>query len=66
VPGLICEEGFFALLASCRFPVTDWIRSPEEFDCVVEPDVFHDLCGHGPLLFNPTFADYMQAYGAGG
>jgi phenylalanine-4-hydroxylase len=66
VPGLIPEEAFFALLAARQFPVTDWIRKPEEFDYVVEPDVFHDLFGHVPLLFNPTFADYMQAYGAGG
>ncbi|MBC7939909.1 MAG: phenylalanine 4-monooxygenase [Chitinophagaceae bacterium] len=66
VPGLIPEEAFFALLAERRFPVTDWMRKPEEFDYVVEPDVFHDLFGHVPLLFNPTFADYMQAYGAGG
>ena len=65
VPGLIPEEAFFALLAERRFPVTDWIRKPEEFDYVVEPDVFHDLFGHVPLLFDPTFADYMQAYGAG-
>ncbi len=66
VPGLIPEEAFFALLAQRRFPVTHWLRSPEEFDYVVEPDVFHDLFGHVPLLFNPVFADYMQAYGAGG
>jgi len=66
VPGLIPEEAFFALLAQRRFPVTDWMRLPEEFDYVVEPDVFHDLFGHVPLLFNPLFADYMQAYGAGG
>ena len=66
VPGLIPEEAFFALLAARRFPVTDWIRKPEEFDYVVEPDVFHDLFGHVPLLFDPVFADYMQAYGAGG
>jgi phenylalanine-4-hydroxylase len=66
VPGLIPEEAFFALLAERRFPVTDWIRKPEEFDYVVEPDIFHDLFGHVPLLFDPTFADYMQAYGAGG
>ncbi len=66
VPGLIPEEAFFTLLANRRFPVTDWIRKPEEFDYVVEPDVFHDLFGHVPLLFNPMFADYMQAYGAGG
>ncbi len=66
VPGLIPEEAFFALLAERRFPVTDWIRRPDEFDYVVEPDVFHDLFGHVPLLFNPMFADYMQAYGQGG
>ncbi len=66
VPGLIPEEAFFALLAERKFPVTDWIRRPEEFEYVVEPDVFHDLFGHVPLLFNPTFANYMQAYGAGG
>lgn len=66
VPGLIPEEAFFALLAARRFPVTNWIRKPEEFDYVVEPDVFHDLFGHVPLLFEPMFADYMQAYGEGG
>ena len=66
VPGLIPEEAFFALLAKRRFPVTGWIRREDEFDYVVEPDVFHDLFGHVPLLFNPVFADYMQAYGAGG
>ena len=66
VPGLIPEEAFFALLAQRKFPVTGWLRSPEEFDYVVEPDVFHDLFGHVPLLFDPMFADYMQAYGAGG
>ena len=66
VPGLIPEEAFFSLLSRRKFPVTGWLRKPEEFDYVVEPDVFHDLFGHVPLLFNPMFADYMQAYGAGG
>jgi len=66
VPGLIPEEAFFALLSKRKFPVTEWLRKPEEFDYVVEPDVFHDLYGHVPLLFNPVFADYMQAYGEGG
>lgn len=66
VPGLIPERPFFDLLAHRRFPVTDWIRQPAEFDYVVEPDVFHDLFGHVPLLFNPVFADYVQRYGAGG
>lgn len=66
VPGLIPERAFFALLASRRFPVTVWMRRPAEFDYIVEPDVFHDLFGHVPLLFNPVFADYMQAFGMGG
>lgn len=66
VPGLIPEVPFFTLLANRKFPVTGWIRAPEEFDCIVEPDIFHDLFGHVPLLFNPVFADHMQAYGVGG
>jgi phenylalanine-4-hydroxylase len=66
VPGLIPDEAFFRLLAARKFPATGWLRRPEEFDYIVEPDVFHDLFGHVPLLFNPVFADYMQAYGEGG
>lgn len=66
VPGLIPEVPFFKLLSERKFPVTDWLRKPEEFDYVVEPDVFHDLFGHVPLLFNPAYADYIQAYGEGG
>ena len=65
VPGLIPEVPFFTLLANRKFPVTDWIRKPEEFDYIVEPDVFHDLFGHVPLLFSPVFADHIQAYGKG-
>jgi phenylalanine-4-hydroxylase len=65
VPGLIPEVPFFTLLANRQFPVTDWIRKPEEFDYIVEPDVFHDLFGHVPLMFNPVFADHIQAYGKG-
>ena len=66
VPGLIPEVPFFSLLAQRKFPVTDWIRTPQEFAYIVEPDVFHDLFGHVPLLFNPVFADHLQAYGEGG
>ena len=66
VPGLIPEVPFFSLLAQRKFPVTDWIRRPEEFDYIVEPDIFHDMFGHVPLLFNPVFADYVQRYGQGG
>ena len=66
VPGLIPELAFFEHLANRRFPVTVWLREPEEFDYIVEPDVFHDFFGHVPLLFNPVFANHMQEYGKGG
>jgi phenylalanine-4-hydroxylase len=57
--------GVPGLLANRKFPVTDWIRTPAEMDYVVEPDVFHDLFGHVPLLFDSTYADHIQAYGQG-
>jgi phenylalanine-4-hydroxylase len=66
VPGLLPEPVFFSHLAARRFPVTVWLREESEFDYIVEPDVFHDFFGHVPLLFDPVFADYMQAYGQGG
>ena len=66
VEGLLPELTFFEHLAARRFPVTWWIRTPEQMDYLSEPDLFHDLFGHVPLLMNPVFADYMQAYGAGG
>jgi phenylalanine-4-hydroxylase len=66
VPGLLPDLTFFDHLANRRFPVTVWIREPAEFDYIVEPDIFHDFFGHVPMLFNPVFADYMQAYGRGG
>ena len=66
VPGLVPDLVFFEHLAARRFPVTRWIRDEREFDYIVEPDVFHDFFGHVPMLFNPVFADYMEAYGKGG
>ena len=66
VEGLLPELTFFDHLANRRFPVTWWIRRPEQIDYIAEPDLFHDLFGHVPLLLEPMFADYMQAYGAGG
>ena len=66
VEGLLPELDFFDHLANRRFPVTWWIRRPEQIDYIAEPDLFHDLFGHVPLLMDPMFADYMQAYGAGG
>jgi phenylalanine-4-hydroxylase len=66
VPGLLPDLTFFDHLANRRFPVTVWLRDPAEFDYIVEPDIFHDFFGHVPMLFNPVFADYIQAYGRGG
>lgn len=63
VPGLIPDAPFFAHLAARRFPVTQWIRTPGELDYIVEPDIFHDAFGHVPLLVQPEFADFLQAYG---
>jgi phenylalanine-4-hydroxylase len=66
VEGLLPELTFFEHLANKRFPVTWWIRRPDQVDYIAEPDLFHDLFGHVPLLMNPVFAEYMQAYGKGG
>ncbi len=66
VEGLLPELDFFQHLAARRFPVTWWISRPEQLDYIEEPDLFHDLFGHVPLLIEPRFADYMQAYGLGG
>ena len=66
VEGLLPELDFFDHLANRRFPVTWWIRRPDQVDYIEEPDLFHDLFGHVPLLMLPAFADYMAAYGRGG
>lgn len=66
VPGLVPDEVFFDHLANRRFVAGRFIRTPEQLDYLQEPDVFHDVFGHVPLLTNPVFADYMQAYGEGG
>jgi phenylalanine-4-hydroxylase len=63
VPGLIPGEAFFDHLANRRFPVTNWLRTRDELDYVVEPDMFHDFFGHVPVLTQPVFADFMQMYG---
>ena len=66
VPGLVPDEVFFDHLANRRFVSGNFIRRPDQLDYLQEPDVFHDVFGHVPLLANPVFADYMQAYGEGG
>jgi phenylalanine-4-hydroxylase len=66
VPGLVPDEVFFDHLANRRFVAGRFIRTPEQIDYLQEPDIFHDVFGHVPLLAHPVFADYMQAYGEGG
>ena len=66
VPGLIPDEPFFELLANRRFPAGNFIRQKNQMDYIQEPDVFHDLFGHVPILADPVFADYMEQYGHGG
>ncbi|WP_313440083.1 phenylalanine 4-monooxygenase [Novosphingobium sp.] len=66
VPGLVPDRVFFEHLANRRFVAGRFIRKPEQLDYLQEPDIFHDVFGHVPLLANPVFADYMQAYGEGG
>lgn len=66
VPGLVPDEIFFEHLANRRFVAGRFIRTPEQIDYLEEPDVFHDVFGHVPLLAHQAFADYMQAYGEGG
>ncbi|MDO1558548.1 phenylalanine 4-monooxygenase [Brevundimonas sp. 2R-24] len=66
VPGLVPDDVFFDHLANRRFPAGQFIRLPDQLDYIQEPDVFHDVFGHVPMLCDPVFADYMQAYGQGG
>jgi phenylalanine-4-hydroxylase len=66
VPGLVPDEVFFDHLANRRFPAGQFIRKADELDYLQEPDIFHDVFGHVPMLTDPTFADYMAAYGEGG
>jgi phenylalanine-4-hydroxylase len=66
VPGLVPDAVFFEHLANRRFPSTCFIRRRDQLDYLQEPDIFHDIFGHVPMLMNPVFADYMQAYGQGG
>ena len=66
VPGLVPDEVFFRHLANRRFVAGNFIRRSDQLDYLQEPDVFHDVFGHVPMLADPVFADYMAAYGAGG
>lgn len=66
VPGLVPDDIFFDHLANRRFVSGNFIRRADQLDYLQEPDVFHDVFGHVPMLADPVFADYMQAYGKGG
>lgn len=63
VPGLIPSRPFFQMLADRQFPAGTFIRSRAQLDYLEEPDIFHDVFGHVPLLANPAYADYMNEYG---
>jgi phenylalanine-4-hydroxylase len=66
VPGLIPDLAFFRLLADRKFPAGFWIRKPEQLDYIEEPDIFHDVFGHVPLIMQPIYADYLESYGKAG
>lgn len=66
VPGLVPDDVFFEHLANRRFPAGQFIRQAHQLDYLQEPDVFHDVFGHVPMLMHPVMADFMQAYGQGG
>jgi phenylalanine-4-hydroxylase len=66
VPGLVPDDVFFEHLAHRRFPSGNFIRQANQLDYLQEPDVFHDVFGHVPMLMNPVMADFIQAYGVGG
>jgi len=66
VPGLVPDEVFFEHLANRRFVSGNFIRKADQLDYLQEPDIFHDVFGHVPMLADPVFADYMEAYGKGG
>jgi phenylalanine-4-hydroxylase len=66
VPGLVPDEVFFDHMANRRFVAGNFIRGADQLDYLQEPDVFHDVFGHVPMLADPVFADYLAAYGRGG
>jgi phenylalanine-4-hydroxylase len=66
VPGMVPNDVFFTHMANRRFPAGQFIRKAHQLDYLQEPDVFHDIFGHVPMMVNPVMADFMQAYGEGG
>lgn len=66
VPGWIPNEPFFEHLANKRFPAANFVRPPEQIAYSEEPDMFHDIFGHIPMLTDPAFSDFLVAYGQAG
>jgi phenylalanine-4-hydroxylase len=64
VPGIVDDRIFFELLASRQFPATTWLRTPAQLDYLEEPDMFHDVFAHVPLLTDAFFANFLQQLGA--
>jgi phenylalanine-4-hydroxylase len=60
VPGIIADDIFFSLMANRKFPASTWLRKMSELDYLEEPDMFHDVFGHVPLLTNQAFVDFLQ------
>lgn len=63
VPAIIPPSRFFALLAERKFPVATFLRRREDMDYIEEPDLFHEVFGHCPLLTDPDYADFIQGFG---
>ena len=63
MPALISPQRFFGLLARRKFPVATFIRRRRDFDYLEEPDIFHEVFGHCPMLADPTFADLLEDFG---
>jgi len=63
VPELVPQETFFTLLSQRIFPATCWLRTMEELDYLEEPDMFHDVFGHVPLLMDDAYAGFMEGIG---
>lgn len=63
VPEIQPNANFMGHLANKTFTTTAWLRSIDSLDYISEPDMFHDVFGHTPLLSDPTFAEFFHAFG---
>jgi phenylalanine-4-hydroxylase len=63
VPAIIPPSRFFDLLSRRRFPVATFLRRREDMDYIEEPDIFHEVFGHCPLLTDPAYADFVERFG---